>query len=395
MKKNFTYLKICILVILSITGTNCVWSIQNTKVINSANESFSSPKRVGDDVGLSNKAMSPDAITELTPDDIPGITNLSRDITLKGDWTAANIEALADIMNGDQTSVTLPEGTTIAADTDDWFEAFNENCLKIFGPSVEVPSTWTTNIVKLDADGNATSDNISLNGRFAFNTPVKITATEASFTREGLTSGSQSTLYLPFASAIPAGFTAYTFNKVVNNIAIFTQVTGSTLAANTPYLIIPNGTDINIYENNVEIIPESETTSSGDYEFLGTYTNISAVGFYGFQDNALKLGIQGATVPSFRAYLKPTTPSSSGAPARFSIDINSAATNVKDLSLEETKIYPVNGVIHILTNQPQVIKIYGIDGSLIQTSIVDKGDNTFRGLTKGMYIINNQKVINQ
>lgn len=344
-------------------------------------------------ISLTEVAEPDSPVSELTPNDITNITDLAEDITLTGNWTAANIEALGDKLNGNQTSVIFPAGSTVAADADDWFETYNENCLKIFGLGVDVPSTWTTNIVRLDADGNATSDNITLNALFAFNTPVKITAANATFTRNGMVSGNKSTVYLPFASSIPSGFAAYTFDKVELNIVKFKAVTGNTLEANTPYLITPNGTDLNISETNVDIIPEPEAGVSTDYEFLGTYIKIPAIGLYGFKDNGFKLGVLGATVPAFRAYLKPAL-LPSGAPSTLSIDIDgSGTTGIENAVFEGTSVYAADGAINILTDQAQTVNIYGADGRLVRTEIITEGHNVINGLAKGMYIVNNRKVV--
>lgn len=332
-------------------------------------------------------------ITEVTPGNIGTAGTLAPEVTASGDWTQSDIETLALILSENQVPVTSITFTgTVTSDADEII-TMAPNCLKIFADGVTAPAAWTTNVVKLDASGKGTSASISLNASAAFATPVIINADEVSFLREGIVSGNKSTLYLPFAATLPEGFAAFTYNGVEGTTVKFTPVEGLVLAANTPYLITPNATEISISQTNVEILPEPGVTPSADYTFLGTYQTISAEGFYGFKDNGFKLGIAGATVPAFRAYLKPAA-SPSGAPAVLSIDVTGeGTTGIDNAVFEGTNVYVDGGVVYILTDQAQEVNVYGIDGRLVRTEMVGEGQHAVNGLEKGMYLVNGRKVI--
>lgn len=332
-------------------------------------------------------------VSDITPDNIESIGVLDQALTASGDWTQANIEMLALVISENKVPVTSVTFTGSVVSATDEIIGMAPNCLKIFADGVTAPAAWTTNVVKLDAQGNATSEKISLDASAAFGTPVKITADNADFLRPGLVSGNKSTLYVPFACTLPAGFAAYIYSGVEGTTVKFVPVEGTVLAANTPYLITPNSTEVNISETNVDILPEPGVIPPADYSFLGTYQTIPAVGFYGFKDNGFKLGIAGATVPAFRAYLKPAT-LPSGAPAVLGIDVTGGGTTAIDNAvLEGTTIYAADGVIRILTDRAQTINVYGIDGRLVRSESVGEGSHSIYGLTGGVYIVNNQKVI--
>lgn len=332
-------------------------------------------------------------VSDITPGNIESIGVLDQALNASGDWTQSDIEMLALVISENKTPVTSVTFTGSVVSATDEIIGMAPNCLKIFADGVIVPAAWTTNVVKLDAQGNATSEKISLDANAAFATPVKITAQNADFLRQGLVSGNKSTLYVPFACTLPAGFTAYTYSGVEGTTVKFLPVEGTVLAANTPYLITPNTTEVNISETDVDILPEPGVTPPADFAFLGTYQTISAVGFYGFKDNGFKLGVAGATVPAFRAYLKPAT-LPSGAPAVLSIDVTGeGTTGIDNAVFEGTSVYVDGGVVYILTDQAQKVNVYGIDGRLVRTEMLGEGRHAINGLEKGMYIVNGRKVV--
>lgn len=56
------------------------------------------------------------------------------------------------------------------------------------------------------------------------------------------------------------------------------------------------------------------------------------------------------------------------------------------------RYYSENGTLHIISNKAQSIIIYGIDGRLVQKMELVEGEN-LTNLPKGIYIVNNQKII--
>lgn len=338
------------------------------------------------------KIVNATPVTEIAPGDIGSETNLSQEVTASGDWTQDNIDNLAIVISENKTPVTSVTFTgSINNDVTDEIVSLSPNCLKIFANGVVVPTSWTTNVVKLDADGNATSENIALTDGLPFKTSQKIVAANVSFKRDGLTANKKSTIYLPFATTLSDGTVAYTFDKVENNKVKFVSVSGNTLAANTPYLIEPKGASLDITGASVDILPEEAGTTPTGYAFLGTYTKIDAVGLYGFKNGEFAKGIAGATVPAFRAYLQATN--IAGAPATLSIDIDGDATNIETVNNEGMNIYFANGNVNITADKAQQINIYGVDGRLVRSERLNEGNNIITGLVKGIYIVNNKKVV--
>lgn len=69
--------------------------------------------------------------------------------------------------------------------------------------------------------------------------------------------------------------------------------------------------------------------------------------------------------------------------------VSIASTN----ATECLQIISVANGIQIIAAEAQVVNLYGIDGRLVKTAKVTEGDSVITGLTKGIYIINQQKVI--
>lgn len=168
----------------------------------------------------------------------------------------------------------------------------------------------TTNVI---IDGNAES--IDLSAMNDITALVGVHADEITYTR---TMGKLSTLYLPYASTIPDGMTAYEFNgiNVAGTALNFNVVEGTTLNAYTPYVLEQNAsasqtlsaTDVDIVaDTNGEII-------KGDWMLKGTVSKIENADLlteagtgtpYVVQSDAKWHPVQSnanAYIPAFRAY---------------------------------------------------------------------------------------------
>ena len=56
-------------------------------------------------------------------------------------------------------------------------------------------------------------------------------------------------------------------------------------------------------------------------------------------------------------------------------------------------VYSVDGIVYVSVAKAQVANIYGIDGRLVKVVELNEGDNTISGLSNGIYLINNKKVV--
>ena len=92
--------------------------------------------------------------------------------------------------------------------------------------------------------------------------------------------GKPSTLIFPFAYTKGMEGTYYTFSGVTYDDvegkwkATMTEFTGTTLAANTPYLFEPAGTDVHtpvVFHGTAAYDDSSLSTTSSDWTFIGTY----------------------------------------------------------------------------------------------------------------------------
>lgn len=59
----------------------------------------------------------------------------------------------------------------------------------------------------------------------------------------------------------------------------------------------------------------------------------------------------------------------------------------------QTKLRVNNGVLIINAEHPQTLNIYAVNGQLIRSVNVVAGENTVLNLSKGLYLVNNQKIV--
>jgi len=59
----------------------------------------------------------------------------------------------------------------------------------------------------------------------------------------------------------------------------------------------------------------------------------------------------------------------------------------------ELRLSSDNGLLHISSDALQKINIYTVEGYLLRSISLPKGDTTVSGLVKGLYIINGQKIL--
>ena len=226
--------------------------------------------------------------------------------------------------------------------------------------------------------------------------------------------GKACTLYLPFSIGVDklAGGTFNTFVGVDTSVTPwevqYSPVTTGEIAANTPYIFIPDGTNggkivVNNGTNKISVCTANQhTTENGQWDFIGTYERImwthntadpewtqqreDEIGsIYGFAAEEKS----GATVGQFvqvtdnvwinpmRAYLKHTVV----APAR-SMDGDAATTELPS-SMKVVIVEGTTGIEPLSISPEGESTWYSIDGRKLQ------GKPT----AKGMYIHNGRKEV--
>ncbi len=76
--------------------------------------------------------------------------------------------------------------------------------------------------------------------------------------------------------------------------------------------------------------------------------------------------------------------------------MNDPITHITSESMASEKGFQIISLasgIKIITNEAQIVNLYGIDGRLVKVVELTEGDNIIHGLVRGIYILNNQKVV--
>lgn len=196
---------------------------------------------------------------------------------------------------------------------------------------------------------------------------TEFTATSASYAnRSAFTDSDCYTSYLPYPTAVPTGMTAYTIKELSgSDIMLFSAISGSTLEANTPYLLRLNSgvtsatyateSSVLVPETPADIYLNPNASNGSGWQFLGTTENITNTvaaekGLYVLEaSNTWRpvLTTEGAGyVHSMRAFMK--KPLGSNAPSvMMLLDESDTTTGISALhnSVESkgTDIYTLEG----------------------------------------------------
>ena len=240
------------------------------------------------------------------------------------------------------------------------------------------------------------------------NIPTNITVDNVSLNRT-FTANKAATLMLPFdidvANTSGAAFYTYTgvtFDTETNKWkATMTQVTSGTIAANTPYVVMPTDAAITFTGSvTLNTTTNSQQTTNGDWTFKGTYekktwTAGDVGNDYGFAATSGKAvdGITdveagdfvklaaGAWIRPMRAYLTYTGTGNPWAAPKHRAGTElpqSISVILVNANGEVTEVNGVNGVIEVNDNS-----WYTLDGRKL-----DK-----QPTTKGLYINNGKKTV--
>ena len=172
---------------------------------------------------------------------------------------------------------------------------------------------------------------------------------------------------LPFGFTVPAGTTVAELSSVNGDNLVFKPV--ATTEANKPYLVVTtDGEFINKLTNvQVKATTGADLTTTVDgVSHIGLYTAQNVTDVYGYANGKFVKANTGSVKP-FRTYIKVT--GAQAAPMAFGVNIEGTVTGINNATTAATAkeaIYNLQGV--------------RVSGDL-------------KHLTKGVYIVNGQKVV--
>lgn len=262
------------------------------------------------------------------------------------------------------TSVDL-SGVTIAD------ENFYDNVVAAYG----------NNAVYFVGDNNVEGDNIVKNGQaqtlalidedesMPFGSAFDFTAAAVNYDRAFNTDASYvQSFVLPFGFTVPTGTTVAELSSVNGDNLVFKPVAET--VANKPYLVVTTDADFINKLTNVQVKATTGadlTTTVAGVSHIGSYTAQNVANVYGYANGKFVKANTGSVKP-FRTYVK-VTGSQGAAPMAFGVNIEGTVTGINNATTAATAkeaIYNLQGV--------------RVSGDL-------------KHLTKGVYIVNGQKVV--
>lgn len=262
------------------------------------------------------------------------------------------------------TSIDL-SGVTIAD------ENFYDNVVAAYG----------NNAVYFVGNNNVEGDNIVKNGKaqtltlidedesMPFGSAFDFTATAVSYDRVFNTEDNYvQSFVLPFGFTVPAGTTVAELSSVNGDNLVFKPVAET--EANKPYLVVTTDADFINKLTNVQVKATTGadlTTTVDGVSHIGSYTAQSVKDVYGYANGKFVKANTGSVKP-FRTYVK-VAGSQGAAPMAFGVNIEGTVT----------------GINNATTTATAKEAIYNLQGVRVS------GD--LKHLTKGVYIVNGQKVV--
>ena len=261
------------------------------------------------------------------------------------------------------TSIDL-SGVTIAD------ENFYDNVVAAYG----------NNAVYFVGNNNVEGDNIVKNGKaqtltlidedesMPFGSAFDFTATAVSYDRAFNTEDNYvQSFVLPFGFTVPTGTTVAELSSVNGDNLVFKPV--ATTEANKPYLVVTTDKDFINKLTNVQVKATTGadlTTTVDGVSHIGSYTAQNVKDVYGYANGKFVKANTGSVKP-FRTYIK--VAGTQAAPMAFGVNIEGTVTGINNATTAATAkeaIYNLQGV--------------RVSGDL-------------KHLTKGVYIVNGQKVV--
>lgn len=282
-------------------------------------------------------------------------------ITWEGNPITVDIVPL-DATSLDFSSKTVDLGSTPLADMK--ADMTNKN-LTIFLPEgTEGVDAKEKNVVV-----GTTASSLSLTDGNDWGVTKNFTAAAVSYDRVFKTDANYvQSFVLPFGFTVPADITVAELSSVNGDDLVFKPV--ATTEANKPYLVVTNDKDFINKLTNVQVKATTGadlTTTVDGVSHIGSYTAQNVANVYGYANGKFVKATTGSVKP-FRTYVK-VAGSQGAAPMAFGVNIEGTVTGINNATTAATAkeaIYNLQGV--------------RVSGDL-------------KHLTKGVYIVNGQKVV--
>ena len=337
--------------------------------------------------GLKNMPMTLDA-------DVDKDKNLtaSLDITWNSQKIGVSVCKMPFDYSIDGTALTIKNGEVKAADYSTNLVAglaMGMTSIDLSGVTIadenfydNIVAAYGNNAVYFVGDNNVEGDNIVKNGKaqtltlvdevddeeMPFGSAFDFTAAAVSYDRVFKNDGNYvQSFVLPFGFTVPTGTTVAELSSVNGDNLVFKPVT--TTEANKPYLVMTtDGEFINKLTNvQVKATTGADLTTTVDgVSHIGSYTAQNVEGVYGYANGKFVKANTGSVKP-FRTYIK--VAGTQAAPMAFGVNIEGTVTGINNATTAATAkeaIYNLQGV--------------RVSGDL-------------KHLTKGVYIVNGQKVV--
>lgn len=282
-------------------------------------------------------------------------------ITWEGNPITVDIVPL-DATSLDFSSKTVDLGSTPLADMK--ADMTNKN-LTIFLPEgTEGVDAKEKNVVV-----GTTASSLSLTDGNDWGVTKNFTAAAVSYDRVFKTDANYvQSFVLPFGFTVPADITVAELSSVNGDDLVFKPVAET--VANKPYLVVTTDADFINKLTNVQVKATTGadlTTTVSGVSHIGSYTAQNVANVYGYANGKFVKANTGSVKP-FRTYVK-VAGSQGAAPMAFGVNIEGTVTGINNATTAATAkeaIYNLQGV--------------RVSGDL-------------KHLTKGVYIVNGQKVV--
>lgn len=305
-------------------------------------------------------------------------------LVLDGDLTNGKLNVALTITwdmtgEGDENSyapilvkVYSPSATSVDL-SDENFTGADDQISEILGhfsnsPIVYLPEGEEVNGVANVVVGT-TASNLSLADGNDWGVTKDFTAAAVSYDRVFKTDDNYvQSFVLPFGFTVPAGTTVAELSSVNGDNLVFKPVTET--EANKPYLVVTTDKDFINKLTNVQVKATTGadlTTTVDGVSHIGSYTAQNVANVYGYANGKFVKANTGSVKP-FRTYVK-VAGSQGAAPMAFGVNIEGTVTGINNATTAATAkeaIYNLQGV--------------RVSGDL-------------KHLTKGVYIVNGQKVV--
>lgn len=339
-----------------------------------------------------------DPIGDIFVTDVPytekdGVVNLYKDqtITIFGD-AGATLDELPVVLNGTLKNGKLTANIDIASvgvtvdivpldatSLDFSSNAVNFDATPLAGMKADMTNSNMTIFLPEGTEGvdaneknvvvGTAASNLSLADGNDWGVTKDFTAAAVSYDRVFNTEANYvQSFVLPFGFTVPTGTTVAELSSVNGDNLVFKPVTVT--EANKPYLVMTNDGEFINKLTNVQVKATTGadlTTTVDGVSHIGSYTAQNVANVYGYANGKFVKANTGSVKP-FRTYIK-VAEGTQAAPMAFGVNIEGTVTGINNATTAATAkeaIYNLQGV--------------RVSGDL-------------KHLTKGVYIVNGQKVV--